>query len=213
VQGDKPTPEPSTTSRLQPTTAPEHISPASHVELPPATGGTTNATPAPQSRKLCVTVTAHELLGGGFRYCNGPSPSLVVIGGIGEGASVSVDRQNADEHPSAAIHGELSAKDGIVSAGLSGDLPLNGEPSVSGNAGILGFGPSATVTGKDGSLAADLGIDGPLPSGKKTQKPRRPAERGAGAEASVDVEIPVSWHFVQPDTLLTPVGRHLFFGF
>jgi hypothetical protein len=213
VQGDTPTYTTSTSTSLQPTTSPEHIGDA-HVDLPPATGGSTNATPAPPKRKdVCVTVTAHELIGGGFRYCDGPSRSLVVIAGVGEGGGVSVDRQNPDDRPSASLHAELSDKYGIGSAGASGDLPLHGEPSVSANVGALGYGPEGTITRTNGALSADGGIEGPLPKGKKSTKKSQTDEHGTGADASVDVEVPVTWHYLIPDTLFTPIGRHLFFGF
>jgi hypothetical protein len=213
VQGDTPTEAPSTGTSLQPTTSPEHVGDA-NVDLPPATGGSTNATPAPPKPKdVCVTVTAHELIGGGFRYCNGPSRSLVVIGGVGEGGGISIDRQDPDEAPSIALHSDLSVSDGIASAGASGDLPLHGEPSVSANAKLLDFGPEGTITRKDGALSADGAIDGPLPSGKKSTKESQNDEHGVRTEASVDVEVRVSWHYLIPDTLLSPVGRHLFFGF
>jgi hypothetical protein len=213
VQGDKPATEPSTTSSLQPTTAPEHINPTSRVELPPATGGSTSAAPPAQPQHLCVTVVAHVMLGGGFRECGSPNPSLVAIFGIGDGATVSADRQDANEQPTPAIDAEVSGDDGIGSGGVSADVPLHGAPSVGGNLGLLEFGPEGTITRKDGRLATDFGLTGPIPTGKETQKTSQPGEHGVSANASIDGEVPISWRYVRLDTLMPPVSQHMFFGF
>ncbi len=198
---------------VQPTTAPQEVTGNDKVDLPPASGGTTNAQPPKPADHICTTATFHDLIGGGFRYCTGPSPSLVVIAGIGEGGGVSVDREPADA-PSPTLHGELSIGDGLASGGVSGDVPLHGAPSAGANAGVLGFGPSATVTrSSDGSPSGQLGVQGPLSTGKKNSKSSKAkSSGGAKADASVDVEVPLSWRYIQPDTLISPLGHNLYFG-
>jgi hypothetical protein len=198
---------------VQPTTAPQEITANDKADLPPANGGTTNAQPPKQADHICTTATFHDLIGGGFRYCTGPSSSLVLIAGVGEGGGVSVDREPADAS-SPTLHGELSIGDGLASGGVSGDLPLHGPPSIGANAGVLGYGPNATVTrASDGSPAAQLGLQGPLSAGNKNGKPSKSkSSQGAKADAFVDVEVPLSWRYIQPDTLISPLRHNLYFG-
>jgi hypothetical protein len=135
----------------------------------------------------------------------------VLIAGVGEGG-VGVDREPA-EAPSPTLHGELSGAEGFASGGLGGDLPMHGAPTVRASAGILGYGPTASVSGRDGAPPVQFGVRGPLSNRKSDRRTAKSAgKRGVGADASVDVQVPLSWRCVQPDILLAPIGHHLYFG-
>jgi hypothetical protein len=164
--------------------------------------------------KLCATATFHDLVGGGFEACGGPSPSLVVIVGIGEGGSASVDRQPAGDRPTLSLHGDLSASDGLGSAGTSADIPLHGSPSIGASAGVLGFGPDAAITRSDKKFATQFGVEGPLSKPEKTQSSGSTSHHSVSADASLDLHVPIPWQYVQPDSLITPAtSRQLLFGF
>lgn len=211
----------SASAELQHASSPEAVRSNGPIASPPQSPPTATTTPSspPKTPKpheaICVTVTYHELVGGGFEECGGPSPTMYLVLGVGEGGGVGVDRQPADDHPSITLHGEASISDGLASGGTSADLPFHGSPSVGASAGVLGYGPSATVTRSNGSFAAQLGIQGPLSKPEKnTRATGSSSKKGFDADGSVDLYVPIPWRYTPPiDTLPPPPGRSLFFGF